>query len=100
VDFFIKQLKLEKWFDISKIVYDTGEFTDKKDMFLKAANNIGKDIRNVIIFEDSTAGIDDAKNAGCKEIVVVNLGKNDNKYNNVKCLRLINDYIEFDRKII
>jgi HAD superfamily hydrolase (TIGR01509 family) len=100
VDFFIKQLRFEKWFDITKIVYDTGEYTDKKDMFLKAANNINKDISDVIIFEDSTAGIADAKNAGCKEIVIVNLGKNDNKYSETTCSQLIINYTEFNRNII
>ena len=100
VDFFIKQLNLERWFDVNDIVYDNGQYKDKREMFLQAAKNIEESIENIIIFEDSTAGIRDAKEIGCKNLVAVNLGNDDLKYKNIDCIQVISDFDQFNRNNI
>lgn len=72
VDFYIKTFSLERWFDIRKIIYDTGEYRGKPfpDLFVAAANILEKDIRNCMIIEDSLGGIQAARNAGAARIIV------------------------------
>jgi len=74
VNFFIKLLKLDKWFDLDKIVYDDGTLKGKPDpqVFLKAMQKINRNPDEVIIFEDSVAGIAAAQNAKAGKVIIVN----------------------------
>ncbi|HBM14745.1 MAG TPA: HAD family phosphatase [Lentisphaeria bacterium] len=79
VKFFIKLLNLEKWFDLDKVVYDDGMLKGKPDpqVFLKAMHEIGKSPDEVIIFEDSIAGITAAERAKAGKIIIVNSNNDD-----------------------
>lgn len=57
LDFFIKHLQLEKWFDLSKIVHNDGSFTDKSGIYLQAAANLQLKPEQCIVVEDSKFGI-------------------------------------------
>ena len=78
VKFFFDHLDLDNWFDINNVAYNDGIISGKPDpsIFLLAAKNINVDIKDSIIFEDSYSGIEDAKRAGAKKIVVVDSMKN------------------------
>ncbi|MFW9875872.1 MAG: HAD family hydrolase [Candidatus Thorarchaeota archaeon] len=67
--FFIEHLRLDKWFDISKIVYDDGSFLGKLDMYLKAAENLELFPKQCIVFEDSKTGIIAAYKAKIGKII-------------------------------
>ena len=69
IDFFVKTFNLNKWFDLDKIVYDDGNYSNKISMFNKAAELINVDINNCIIFEDSKSGIGFAKESGAGMVV-------------------------------
>lgn len=69
IDFFVKTFNLDKWFDLDKIVYDDGNYSNKISMFSKAAELINVDINNCIIFEDSKSGIAFAKESGAGMVV-------------------------------
>ena len=73
VKFFYENLNLGRWFKLENIVYNNGKIKSKPDpeMFLKAAEIIGADIKECTIFEDSISGIEAAKNSGAKKIVGV-----------------------------
>jgi len=73
VDFFIDVFNLEKWFDINKIVYDNGKIKGKPapDIYLKAAEMLGLNPSECIVFEDAVSGIESAKSAGAGEIIAV-----------------------------
>lgn len=78
VKFFFDHLDLDNWFDINNVAYNDGIIPGKPDpsIFLLAAKNINVDIQDSIIFEDSYSGIEAAKCAGAKKIVVVDSMKN------------------------
>lgn len=71
VKFFVKEFQLEKWFDPNKIVYDDGHYQNKVKMFQDAALRIDETIDQCIIFEDSMIGVECAKQAKAKMIVVI-----------------------------
>lgn len=66
-------------------------------IFLLAAKNINVDIQDSIIFEDSYSGIEAAKRAGAKKIVVVDSMKNN--YVEKNNMLVIKDSREIERLI-
>lgn len=71
VKFFFKNLNLSKWFNREYVVYDDGTLPGKPapDMYLKAAEVIGVEISDCIIFEDSRSGIKAAKRSRAHKVV-------------------------------
>ena len=69
VDFFIRHLKLDTWFDTHKIVYDNGRIPGKPapDFYLQAARNLELAPWECVVIEDSYSGIKAAQTAevGC-----------------------------------
>lgn len=103
VDFFIEIFNLPKWFDVEKIVYDDGEMPNKPapDIYLKAANNIGLNPKDCIVFEDAIAGIEAAKNAGIGKIIAIVPQEKRaffKTYDGV--YDVISDFTEFDRSLL
>lgn len=74
VDFYIKAFDLYRWFEPSHIVYNDGSMRGKPypDIFEKAINILEAKPGEVIILEDSIAGIKAAEAAGVEEIIIVN----------------------------
>lgn len=81
VEFYIKWLKLDKWFRREHIIYNDGSMRGKPfpDLFLKAMAVLGIDSKNVIIFEDSVSGIKAAEAAAAGKVVIVNSNDSDYK---------------------
>ncbi len=71
VKFFFEHFKLDEWFNFEYVVYDDGTLPGKPapDIFLKAAEVIGVEISDCIIFEDSRSGIKAAKNSGAYKVI-------------------------------
>jgi HAD superfamily hydrolase (TIGR01509 family) len=65
VDFFVRQLRLERWFDPAKIVYDDGVLASKPapDFYLQGASNLGLDPTRCVAVEDSLSGLQAARAA-------------------------------------
>ncbi len=66
LDFFIKHLNLEHWFEISEIVYDDGKLKGKPhpEIYVMAARNLEVIPEECVIVEDSVSGIIAASRAG------------------------------------
>lgn len=96
IDFYFDFLKLDRWFDKNKIVYDDYKHINKKDMYMDAAKNINVSIEDCIVIEDSPRAIEHAINAGCKKIVAV---KQSNTIMFKEVVQLINDFEELDYSI-
>jgi beta-phosphoglucomutase len=79
IRFYFKELKLDKWFSIEKIVYNDGTLKGKPDpeIFLRAANRLGLDSTEIMVFEDSKAGIIAAERARAGEIIIVDSNNDD-----------------------
>ena len=73
VDFYIKEFKLEKWFDIDKIVYSNGKIPGKPapDIYEIASKKINVEPKNCIVVEDAISGINAAHNAGIGMIIAI-----------------------------
>jgi beta-phosphoglucomutase-like phosphatase (HAD superfamily) len=71
--FFIEHLSLDRWVDISRIVYDDGVRPGKPapDMYLAAARNIGIAPGECVVVEDAVSGIEAARAAGIGYIIAL-----------------------------
>ena len=75
IDFFFQHLKLAKWFDIDKLVYDNGNLPSKPapDMYLLAAKNLNLAPSDCVVIEDAKSGIAAAKAADIGFIIAIKL---------------------------
>ena len=96
VDFYYKNLNLERWFNKNQTVYDTGEYSGKVDMYLECAKRVNADIKKCVIFEDSPKSIKEAIQTGCPNIVII---KRDNSPTHPNIKQVIKDYNELDYSI-
>lgn len=73
LEFFIRSFRLDRWFEVDKIVYDDGSLRGKPfpDMYRKAAARVGVEPEKCIVVEDAVSGIEAAYRAGIGRIVAV-----------------------------
>jgi len=96
IEFYFEHLHLGAFFDKSKVVYSDGTIRSKPDpeIFMKALGILGLDANDVLIFEDSNAGIEAAENAGAGKIILVNSNNSDySRWNH----QVISSFKEVDR---
>jgi beta-phosphoglucomutase-like phosphatase (HAD superfamily) len=73
IDFFVENFDLARWIQPENIVYDDGSYLDKVAMFHDAARILGSEnMEDVVIVEDSLAGIVNGYKSGSNKLVVVN----------------------------
>lgn len=97
--FFFDHLDLGEWFDLNKVAYNDGVIPGKPnpDIFLLSAKNIGVDIHDCVIFEDSYSGVEAAKRAGAKKIVVIN--SMNNPYDEEENMLILKDFTDIEKLI-
>jgi HAD superfamily hydrolase (TIGR01509 family) len=71
LDFFVERLGLQRWFDVTKIVYDDGRRPGKPapDMYLAAAHNIAVAPKECVVVEDAISGVQAARAAGIGYVI-------------------------------
>jgi len=71
--FFMEHLRLDRWFDVAKIIYDDGSRPGKPapDVYLAAACNIGVAPSECVVVEDALSGLAAAYAAGIGYIVAI-----------------------------
>ncbi len=74
VEFYFREMQLERWFGPEWVLFNDGTLKGKPepDLFLKAADRLQLNTSELVIFEDSKAGIKAAENAGAGKIYIVN----------------------------
>ena len=103
VEFYIKEFRLEKWFDIDKIVFSDGTIPGKPapDIFLIAAEKIGLKPQECVVVEDAIAGINSAKSAGIGKIVAIASLEPLEFYQNMTGIhQIIKNFNEFDKSLL
>ncbi len=82
VSFYIKEFKLEQWFDIDKVVYSDGKIKGKPapDIYEIAAKKINLFPKDCIVVEDSLAGIESAHYAKIGKIIAIASVESDEFY--------------------
>jgi len=98
MDFYFEKMELGKWIKPENIIYDDGSFKGKPhpDIFLKAMEKISHEPKDVVVFEDSMAGIKSAENAKAGKIIIVD--SNGDDYNGLS-YRQIRDFAEVNRTL-
>ena len=98
VKFFFENLNLAKWFNLEYVVYDDGTLPGKPapDIFLKAAEVIGAEISDCIIFEDSRSGIKAAKISGAFKVVGVTSTLDEETLKNRGAAEVIADFTDLE----
>jgi beta-phosphoglucomutase-like phosphatase (HAD superfamily) len=102
VEFYIKEFKLNRWFDLDKIVYSNGEIPGKPapDIYEIAAKNIGLNPEDCIVVEDALSGINAANAAKIGMIIAIASVESDNLYKSIPCVKqIIHTFDEIDRNI-
>ena len=96
--FFFDNLNLYRWFDLSKTAYNNGKIKSKPDpeIFIIAASNLGLNLSECIVFEDSRNGIIAAKSGGAKLIVGVASRLNKDELKSYGADLVINNYINLE----
>ena len=103
VEFYIKEFKLEKWFDLDKIVYSDGTIPGKPapDIFLIAAEKIGLKPSECVVIEDAIAGINSAKSAGIGKVIAIASLEPVEFYQKMEGLEgIIMNFNELDRSLL
>jgi HAD superfamily hydrolase (TIGR01509 family) len=79
IDFYIQKMRLDKLIDPAFILYNNGTYKSKPDpdMFLSAIKRLRLTSSEVVIFEDSNAGIKAAAATACGKVMIVKSGNED-----------------------
>lgn len=99
VDFYFDYLGIGKWFSRELVIYDDGTIKGKPepDLYLRAAERLGVEPKDCIVFEDGISGIASARNAGVGGIVAVASDTPPEKLAAQEgVIRVIFDYFELD----
>lgn len=98
LEFYFKYLALDQYFDKSLVVYSNGNVKSKPhpEIFYKAMGKLNLNPNEVLIFEDSIAGIKAAENSKAREIIIVN--SNNDDYSNWHYQEIV-DFSEVDRRL-
>ena len=90
VEFYFKHLKLNSFFERSKVIFNDGKTRSKPDpqIFQNAMKALGLVEGEALIFEDSISGIIAAERAKPAKIIIVN--SNNDDYNNWKYQQIKN----------
>lgn len=100
VEFYIEEFKLERWFDIEKIVYANGKIPGKPapDIYQIAAKNLNLAPKDCIVVEDAVSGIKAAENAGIGKIIAIASMEPVALYKKMSCVgEIITDFSQLDR---
>lgn len=73
IGFFDEMLGLERWFEMSKIVFDDGTLRGKPapDLYLRAAQLLSLEPKDCVVIEDARSGIAAAHAAGIGHIIAI-----------------------------
>ena len=91
IEFFVEWFSLRQWFDPARIIYDTGEYVSKKEMYRKAAEIMG--MKHPLVFEDSLSGVSSALEIGASVIFIEGTAKLPPEYTVLASRRDMSDCI-------
>ncbi|MBR6708098.1 MAG: HAD family phosphatase [Clostridia bacterium] len=98
LDFFFAELGLDRWFNVSDIIYDDGTFPGKPDptIYLRTMKALGVSPEDCVVFEDSLAGVQSAHRAGVNCVLALNATEDEAFYDRVGGVtRLLRDYRDY-----
>jgi HAD superfamily hydrolase (TIGR01509 family) len=102
VRFFIEHLRLDRWFDVDKLVYDDGSRPGKPapDVYLAAAQRIGVAASGCVVVEDALSGVESAAAAGIGCIVGIGAAAHARLLESKGAARVIDTLRDFPRELL
>ena len=97
IDFFFSEFGVGRWFDRKLVTNDDGVLSDKEEMYIKAAENIGLELKDCLIFDDSKHGCMSAYAGGCRNIILIDPKGKKIIYPGV--IQTVRDFTEVDLSI-
>ncbi len=100
VEFYIKEFKLERWFDLDKIVYSNGKIKGKPDpeIYQIACSNLNLNPKDCIVIEDALSGLEAAYNANVGKIIAIASLESHSLYEPLSYVyQIIDDFYQFDK---
>ena len=100
VEFYIKEFKLERWFDLDKIVYSNGKIKGKPDpeIYQIACSNLNLNPKDCIVIEDALSGLEAAYNANVGKIIAIASLESHSLYEPLSYVyQIIDDFSQFDK---
>jgi HAD superfamily hydrolase (TIGR01509 family) len=98
VDFVMNNLDLWHYFDAVKHSDDVETGKPHPEIYFKVAEELGVETKDCLVFEDTPAGAEAARRAGCDIILVTTTHQPDEFTGNDKIVRFIHDFTELSTK--
>jgi HAD superfamily hydrolase (TIGR01509 family) len=97
VEFYWKEFDLARWFTFDRIIYSDGKLPMKPapDIYLEAAKRLGLSPAEVLVFEDSHAGLQAARNAKVGRLYAIT-GEESGAFGRELADKTIPDFTYFD----
>lgn len=92
IDFVLDNLNVRHYFQTIVSAHDVLQSKPHPEVFLKAANQLGVEPANCIVFEDAPKGVEAAHNAGMKSIVITSMHSPDEFAGYSNIIRFEPDY--------
>lgn len=101
VEFYWKEFQLERWFTRDRIIYSDGTIPMKPapDIYLEAAKRLGLSPAEVIVAEDSNAGLQAARNAKVGWLYAITAGE-ETAFGRELADQAITDFTHFDINLL
>lgn len=102
VEFYIREFKLAKWFDVEKIVFSDGSIPGKPapDIYQIAAKKLGLETKDCVVVEDALSGIESARAAGAGKVIAIASREPVEFYKDLTCLsQIITSFDQIDRNL-
>ena len=103
VECYIREFKLERWFDLDKIVYSNGKIKGKPDpeIYQIACKNIDLAPEECIVVEDALSGLESAHNANIGKIIAISSLESHDLYTPLSYVdQIIDNFYEFDKTLL
>ena len=94
IDFVLDGTNTRQYFDAIVSANDVSTSKPHPETFLKAAQQLGVESKECIVFEDSPKGVESSRNAGMKSVVITTLHEPHEFRNFKNVIRFAKDFTE------
>ena len=103
VDFYMKTLRIDRWFDYDHVFYAEDDIPGKPDpaIYRLAMQKLGFAPRDTVVVEDGLAGIQSAVGAGITAIIAIDTTLGPDAFRDIpEVIAVVHDFYGFERFLI
>lgn len=94
IDFVLDNLNIRHYFNTIVSAHDVAESKPNPEVYLKAARLLNIEPANCIVFEDAPKGVEAARNAGMKSVVITSMHTEEDFSTDDSILLFVKDYTD------